>query len=363
MAPTPSRTAVALVLAFLLLPDPVIAEDCFPSNDYLIDRSVAIEARGYVFGSGVRGGREAQGNGMAMLNAEWCGSGFVVGEDGSVLTNWHVARHMLEGQVRFDTGAIYPIRIIKSYNTGRDLAMLKIASNRAFPTVDIDDSDTIEVRDHVLAVGNPGCRGINMTEGRISQIVRDDYGTPTMLNHTAVIQGGNSGGPLLRCSKVVGVNSAGWLQPDVGSATGFNIAIPINDARTLLSSDLMANQVTLVEVFSPDTIAERAEQVQSWAGTVPAAASSEEPGLASVAYTLAAKEDYLLLLIAPQGVDLDLIVGARGSLIGLGALPANDLGAEPLLLNVPVTLTVEIGVMNAGAQPSQFGLSVNRIKW
>lgn len=361
---------VMSVLATLCVGVPSLGlgeEDCFPSNDYLTARAIHISAKKFYFGSGVMGPEQALGDGLAILSSpemSASGSGFLVGKDGSVLTNWHVAKHMIDGEAKFDSGARFPIRLIKAYSIDRDLAMLKIVANQSFPTVVLGDSNTVEPRDDILAIGSPLGRGINMTEGNVSQVARDDHRRPIAITHTAIIQGGNSGGPLFRCGEVIGVNTAMFSDPRGGS--GLSIAVPINDARSLLAPEYFDKAVALSAVFdySISSLHSRAQHLQGWTGTVPAG-SPQEPGTVGVEYALKGLDDYLIQIEAPPGVDLNLgVVDGRGELIGLGAtLPGGGPAVEPLLLSISNSQPVAIVVANPNARASNFGLAVYRIAW
>ena len=198
-------------------------------------RNVALEMEGFVFEAGMRPNSKGMpnGNGLALAYGKWHGSGFIAGEDGSIITNYHVARRTIKGRAKFDDGSSYEIRHIKIYSPRQDLAILKIFANKKFPTVQLGNPTYVQPLDRVLAVGNPGGRGINMTEGQVSQIVRDDYDNVASIVHTAPIAPGNSGGALYKGPYVIGVN-ASIILDSYGGGTTFNQAIPINKAQRLL---------------------------------------------------------------------------------------------------------------------------------
>src|SRR5262249_25050971 len=100
----------------------------FPSNPQLRRTTVSLRMVGFTFGSGVTLNNQGEptGNGVELVPHQWCGSGFVIGKDGTIVTNYHVARRALRGQALFDGGAQYDIAHLKVYDSANDLAVLKI---------------------------------------------------------------------------------------------------------------------------------------------------------------------------------------------------------------------------------------------
>lgn len=153
------------------------------------------------------------------------GSGFVISEDGYVVTNNHVIDGADEILIEFFSGEELPATVVgKDPNT--DLALLKVESEDALPFVSFGDSDTARVGDWVMAVGNPLGQGFSVSAGIVSARNRalsgnyDDY-----IQTDAAINRGNSGGPLFNMDgDVVGVNTA-ILSPNGGSiGIGFSMA-------------------------------------------------------------------------------------------------------------------------------------------
>jgi len=153
------------------------------------------------------------------------GSGFVISEDGYVVTNNHVIDGADEILIEFFSGVELPATVVgKDPNT--DLALLKVESEEPLPFVSFGDSDTARVGDWVLAVGNPLGQGFSVSAGIVSARNRalagnyDDY-----IQTDAAINRGNSGGPLFNMDgDVVGVNTA-ILSPNGGSiGIGFSMA-------------------------------------------------------------------------------------------------------------------------------------------
>src|SRR5262245_11748291 len=147
------------VLFIVLVPAVTYAE--FPSNAHLRRTTVSLRMAGFAFGSGVTPNSQGQptGNGMELVPQQWCGSGFVIGQDGTIVTNYHVARRALRGHAIFDGGTTYDIAHLKVYDPENDIAVLKINATDAFATVKLGDSSAAEERDSVLAAGNGYARG------------------------------------------------------------------------------------------------------------------------------------------------------------------------------------------------------------
>ena len=160
------------------------------------------------------------------------GSGFVISEDGLILTNNHVVEKASEIKVKLDNGKEYDAKVI-GRDPKTDLALIQVKPGNDFPEpVYMGDSDAIRVGDWVMAVGNPFGLGQTVTTGIISAKGRiigagpyDDF-----LQTDAAINPGNSGGPLFNMKgEVIGINTAIIAQ---GQNIGFTI--PINLAKELL---------------------------------------------------------------------------------------------------------------------------------
>ena len=164
------------------------------------------------------------------------GSGFVLTEDGYIVTNNHVIAEADAGSilVQFYSGEEYPAEVVGT-DSMNDVALLKIEA-AGLQTVTVGDSDEIEVGETVEAIGNPlGDLTFTMTAGSVSALDReiDTDGTPiSMFQTDAAINAGNSGGPLFDMNgNVIGVTTAkvsGTTEAGV-SIEGLGFAIPIND--------------------------------------------------------------------------------------------------------------------------------------
>lgn len=353
---------VVLLLSVPLMSTIGLAQSEFPSLKELRQTNVALEMSGFTFGSGLRPDTKGKpnGDGFDIIPQRWVGSGFIARADGSVITNYHVARRALQGVAKFDDGSSYEVRHIRIYSPSEDLAILKIAANREFPTVKLGNPKYVQPLDRVLAVGNPQGRGINITEGKVSQIVRDDNGEVATIVHTAPITSGNSGGALYKGAYVVGVNASVQLA-SYGGGTGFNNAIPINKATRLVQK--YGKQSTpLAMAFPTDAktiIKTRFKQIDAANATVPAA-QGKTPGVYPFNFAFSQLEDYLLILESP-GRDLAIIVIDQKRTIGLGDL--REKGIDGLILANDYPKNVQINVVNYDAQPANFGIHIGYINW
>lgn len=157
--------------------------------------------------------------------SEALGSGFVISEDGYIVTNEHVIRDADEIEVEFFSGERLPATVIGK-DTNTDIAVLKVESDEPLPFVQFGDSDLMRVGDWVVAMGNPLGQGFSVSAGIVSARNRALSGTyDDYIQTDAAINRGNSGGPLFNMDgQVIGVNTA-ILSPNGGSiGIGFSMA-------------------------------------------------------------------------------------------------------------------------------------------
>ncbi|MEP5152114.1 Do family serine endopeptidase [Planktotalea sp.] len=153
------------------------------------------------------------------------GSGFVISEDGFVVTNNHVIEGADEILIEFFEGGELPAKVIGT-DPNTDIALLKVEAEAPLAFVSFGDSDISRVGDWVMAMGNPLGQGFSVSAGIVSARNRalsgsyDDY-----IQTDAAINRGNSGGPLFNMDgDVIGVNTA-ILSPNGGSiGIGFSMA-------------------------------------------------------------------------------------------------------------------------------------------
>jgi S1-C subfamily serine protease len=164
------------------------------------------------------------------------GSGFVIDEEGRILTNHHVIRGNAPSiEVTLADKRRFRAEVI-AFDEVNDLALIKIKADEALPHLPLGSSDDLKVGQKVLAIGNPfGLEG-TLTTGVISSVgrsIRDQKGVlEDMIQTDAAINPGNSGGPLLDSSgNVIGVNTAIY---GPGANIGIGFAMPIGRAKPLL---------------------------------------------------------------------------------------------------------------------------------
>ncbi|MEQ6247440.1 DegQ family serine endoprotease [Sulfitobacter sp. HNIBRBA3233] len=153
------------------------------------------------------------------------GSGFVISEDGYVVTNNHVIEGADEITVEFFSGEELKAEVIGT-DPNTDIALLKVEADAPLPFVSFGDSDNARVGDWVIAMGNPLGQGFSVSAGIVSARNRALSGTyDDYIQTDAAINRGNSGGPLFNMDgEVIGVNTA-ILSPNGGSiGIGFSMA-------------------------------------------------------------------------------------------------------------------------------------------
>mgnify|MGYP001374137573 CR=1 FL=1 len=180
--------------------------------------------------------------GQTVENAS-SGSGFILTEDGYIVTNHHVIDGATSVKVTLYSGETYDATVVGS-DEDYDIAVLKINAT-GLQAVTVGDSDSLNVGDHVLAVGNPlGELTFSMSGGMVSSVNRpiNVDGTPfNMIQTDTSINPGNSGGPLFNeYGEVVGIVSAKYSSYSNETVEGLGFAIPINDVMSMLE-DIMSN--------------------------------------------------------------------------------------------------------------------------
>ena len=169
--------------------------------------------------------RDRQGNGDRPRRTSALGSGFVISEDGYVVTNNHVIDAADEVIIEFFSGEKLAAEVVGT-DPKVDIALLKVKADVPLTFVSFGDSDTARVGDWVMAMGNPLGQGFSVSAGIVSARNRALSGTyDDYIQTDAAINRGNSGGPLFNMDgQVIGVNTA-ILSPNGGSiGIGFSMA-------------------------------------------------------------------------------------------------------------------------------------------
>ena len=180
--------------------------------------------------------------GQAVQTAS-AGSGFILTKDGYIVTNYHVVKDGETVKVTLYNGDEYEAKYVGG-DEDYDIAVIKVEAADLQP-VTLGDSGSLNVGDHVLAIGNPlGELTFSMSGGMVSCVNRaiNVDGTPfNMIQTDASINPGNSGGPLFnQYGEVVGIVSAKYSSYSSESVEGLGFAIPINDVIAMIQ-DIMTN--------------------------------------------------------------------------------------------------------------------------
>jgi serine protease Do len=216
------------------------------------------------------------------------GSGVIVTSDGYILSNNHVVEGADEIKVILSQGEKeYQAKIVGS-DPQTDVAVLKIEA-KDLPAIPVTDSDTLEVGDTVLALGNPFGVGQTVTVGIVSGMGRGGFGVvdyEDFIQTDASINPGNSGGALVDAEgRLVGINT--FILSRSGGSQGIGFAIPVNLARSVLDRIVMEGKVTrgylgvYIQPITPELAKEfnLPDQTGALIGGVTPKSPAEEAGL------------------------------------------------------------------------------------
>ncbi|MGD8496010.1 MAG: S1C family serine protease [Gemmatimonadales bacterium] len=157
------------------------------------------------------------------------GSGFIVSQDGLILTNYHVIRDATDARVRLASGDVYDRVSVMATDERRDLAVLKV-SGFSLPTLALGNSDSVHIGMDVVAIGSPMGLENTVSTGIVSGRRTEPRGF-RLLQISAPASTGSSGGPVLtRDGQVIGIAASQFR-----SGQNLNFAVPINYARGMLS--------------------------------------------------------------------------------------------------------------------------------
>lgn len=177
------------------------------------------------------------------------GSGFLITDDGYVVTNYHVVENANDITVSLYDGTTCAAELI-GYDESNDVAVLKIDAEGLTPVV-LGDSDSLRVGDSVIAIGNPlGELTFSLTSGAVSALNREitlsNNVTMDLIQTDCAINSGNSGGALFNLhGEVVGVTNAKYSSSGSGaSIDNIAFAIPINRVRKIAESIIENGYVT-----------------------------------------------------------------------------------------------------------------------
>ena len=169
------------------------------------------------------------------------GTGFVVAPDGLIATNFHVVEGAYAASVTLPNGDIYDAVFVADTDRRKDLALIKIKALSLQPAK-LGDSDSIQIGQHVVTVGNPSGLAGSVSDGILSG-VRQGVGMK-ILQITAPISPGSSGGPLLNdAGEVIGVTQA------TVAGQNLNLAVPVNYLKPLIKF-LNPSQLATLAAFN-----------------------------------------------------------------------------------------------------------------
>ncbi len=179
---------------------------------------------------------EKNKNSQRPESASSLGSGFVIDEEGLIITNAHVILDANEIDVIFSNGVILPAELVGK-DTKTDIAVLRVepAEGQNLVALEFGNSDELKVGQWVMAIGNPFGLGGTVTAGIVSAKNRDIRSGPydNFIQTDAAINRGNSGGPLFNTNgKVIGINSA--IISTTGGSVGIGFAIPSKTATAVI---------------------------------------------------------------------------------------------------------------------------------
>jgi serine protease Do len=183
------------------------------------------------------------GSGIAS-GGEGMGSGFIINEEGYILTNYHVIQSAKEISVTLSDNTEVSATVV-NYDSEKDIAMIKLKEGTKVPAIaELGDSDEVYAGAEVIAIGTPLSKSFaqTLTKGVISgsnRTIEGENGTSVNLLQTdAAINPGNSGGPLVNAKgQVIGINSM-KIADTIGTTTveGIGFAIPINEVKNKIDA-------------------------------------------------------------------------------------------------------------------------------
>ena len=178
------------------------------------------------------------------------GSGFILSQDGYIITNYHVIENATSVTVITHNGSEYPAKVV-GYDSNNDVAVLKTEA-QGLPAAKLGASSDLIIGDMVVAIGNPlGELASTQTVGYVSGIGRevstDGLTSISMIQTDAAINPGNSGGPLFNMNgEVIGITTAKYSGTTTSGASieGIGFAIPIDDVVAMIDDLIDHGYVT-----------------------------------------------------------------------------------------------------------------------
>jgi hypothetical protein len=191
------------------------------------------------------------------------GTGFLVSTDGRIVTNYHVIKGASSAIVKLPDGAFYDVDGVVAFDKARDLAVIK-AHGQNFRVVTLGNSDRVQVGEEIVAIGSPLSLESTVSNGIVSGIRTIEGEGGKFLQITAPISPGSSGGPLFNMAgEVVGITTL-YLK----GGENLNFAIPVNDAKLLLSADSKVQDFPSTELEAHKTVSEILDWIQTHFNTI-----------------------------------------------------------------------------------------------
>ena len=174
------------------------------------------------------------------------GSGFLIDDEGHILTNSHVVEGARKVEVELGGGESQEAEVIGT-DPSTDIALLKVEDTKGIEPLELGDSSKVEVGDPVVAIGNPFALDRTVTSGIVSALQRqiqapNGFSISNVIQTDAAINPGNSGGPLIDGSgRVIGINSQ--IESQSGGNDGVGFAVPIETAQDVVEQLLNDGEV------------------------------------------------------------------------------------------------------------------------
>ncbi|MGA8218835.1 MAG: trypsin-like peptidase domain-containing protein [Solirubrobacterales bacterium] len=171
-------------------------------------------------------------------SSEATGSGFLIDNEGHILTNAHVVEGAQKVEVELGSGSQQQAQVVGS-DPSSDIALLKVDNTDGAHPLPLGDSSKVQVGDPVVAIGNPFALDRTVTSGIVSALQRqiqapNGFSISDVIQTDAAINPGNSGGPLINgAGQVIGINSQ--IESQSGGNEGVGFAVPIKTAADVVS--------------------------------------------------------------------------------------------------------------------------------
>jgi S1-C subfamily serine protease len=219
--------------------------------------TIAVVAAVGMWSAGAFGGGQAASSSSASANVgavvvntrlafggSAAGTGIVVSSSGEVLTNNHVIRGATAIRVTDVSAGRTYTATVAGYSVSKDIALLRLRNAHGLQTATLGNSSSVRVGANVTAIGNAGGTGVLSTKtgtvtrlGRSITVSEEDGGSSRLsglIETTAPLRPGDSGGPLLSNGRVIGIDAAATTDFRFASTRGQGFAIPINTALGIL---------------------------------------------------------------------------------------------------------------------------------